>query len=283
MNTVTSQSAPIAMIDRVASLLQVFDGHTGLTLAQLSRMSDLPRSSTHRILQRLVDLGWVERDGYQYSLGLRMFELGSQVVRRDRIHQVSLPFLHTLHRSTGLTVHLSALVASDLLHLERIGDWPDRGDSWRLGARQPAVLAAGGRALLARLAESEWPVLDFPPPATAHGIRTLRELRNDLDLVVDRGGVAIDHQGCAAGITVVAVPVGPPGSNVRAALSLCGPTGSVPVKEAGLAVRTAAADIWHALSGMPRLGDRRSRSVHSGAVPVRAVRPSVPPLALSRD
>ncbi|MGO4750288.1 IclR family transcriptional regulator, partial [Streptomyces sp. 2MCAF27] len=172
MTTAPNHTAPIAMIDRVASLLQVFDGRHRLTLAEISRHADLPRSSTHRILQRLVDLGWVEREGYKYSLGIRMFELGAQVVRRDRIHQASLPFMHALHRSTGLTVHLSTLASSDVLHLERIGDWPQNGDSWRLGARQPAVHSAAGRVLLAQLAESDWPALGFSPPATVYGIRT---------------------------------------------------------------------------------------------------------------
>jgi DNA-binding IclR family transcriptional regulator len=262
----TSQGTPVAMIDRVASLLQVFDGRPGLTLAEISRQADLPRSSTHRILQRLVELGWVEREGYQYSLGIRMFELGSQVVRRDRVHQASLPFMHALHRSTGLTVHLSTLVASDVLHLERIGDWPEKGDSWYLGARQPAVHSAAGRALLAQLTESDWPTLAFAPPATVYGIRTLRDLRRDLDRVRDRGGIAVDFQGCGAGITVVAAPVGPAGSNVRTALSLCGPADAVPTQEAGEAVRLAAMDIWYAASGMP---SRNRRPGGVAAAPLR--------------
>lgn len=272
MTTAISHSAPITMIDRVASLLKVFDGRYGLTLAEISRQADLPRSSTHRILQRLVELGWVEREGYHYSLGIRMFELGSQVVRRDRIHQASLPVVHTLHRLTGLTVFLSAMVSSDVLHLERIGDWPEKGDSWRLGARQPAVHSAAGRALLAQLTEADWPALDFSPPATAYGIRSLGELRRDLDRVRDRGGVAVDVQGCCAGVTVVAAPVGPPGSGTRAALSLCGPAESMPTQEAGDAVRIAAMDIWYAASGMPRRS-RRLRPVpsslpRSGRTPV---------------
>jgi len=263
MTTAPSPASPVAMIDRVACLLQVFDGRHRLTLAEISRYADLPRSSTHRILQRLVELGWVEREGYKYSLGIRMFELGSQVVRRDRVHQVSLPFMHALHRSTGLTVHLSTLVSSDVLHLERVGDWPERGEGWRLGARQPAVHSAAGRVLLAPLSETDWPALDFPPPATVYGLHTLRDLRHDLVRVRERGGVAIDFQGCGAGVSVVAAPVGPPESGVRAALSLCGPADTMPAQDAGEAVRMAAMDIWYAASGMPRRHRRPPRRVPS--------------------
>ena len=253
MTTARSQDTPSAMIDRVASLLEVFDGHHRLTLAQISRRAHLPRSSAHRILQRLVELGWVDRQGFEYGLGIRMFELGAQVVRQDRVHQAALPFMHALHRSTGLTVHLSALASSDVLHLERIGGWPAKEPGWRLGARQPAVHSAAGHALLAQLDESEWPELTFPPPATSHGIGTPQQLRRELDRVLDRSGVAIDVQGCAAGVTAVAAPIGPSENNLRAALSLCGPAGSMPVEKAVAAVRIAAMDIWYAASGVTRL------------------------------
>ncbi|MBB5781559.1 IclR family transcriptional regulator [Nonomuraea jabiensis] len=259
MTTAQSHGSPNTMIDRVASLLQVFDGYPRRTLAQIARQADLPRSSAHRILQRLVELGWVEREGYQYRLGLRMFELGSKVVQRERLHQTCLPFMYALHRSTGLTVHLSALISGEVLHLERIGDWPDRGETWRPGGRQPAVHSAAGRAILAQLAEAEWPDLTFPPPATAYGVHTLTQLRRDLGRVRDRGGVAHDVQGCTAGITAVAASIGPSGSDLRAALSLCGPAETMPAQEAGDAVRIAAMDIWYAASGLARRPGRAAR------------------------
>ncbi|SMD27291.1 IclR family transcriptional regulator [Kibdelosporangium aridum] len=257
--TARSQDTPTAMIDRVASLLEVFDGHHRLTLAQISRRAHLPRSSAHRILQRLVELGWVERQGFQYTLGIRMFELGSQVVRRDRVHQAALPFMHGLHHSTGLTAHLSVLVSSDVLHLERIGHWPEQEQGWRLGARQPAVHSAAGRALLAQ--SEEWPELAFPSPATAYGIRTRTQLSRDLERVRDRGGVAVDDQGCTVGIAAVAAPIGPSESNLRAALSLCGPADAMPTDKAVAAVRMAAMDIWYAASGVTRLRGRPVRLI----------------------
>ena len=261
MTTARSQETPTAMIDRVASLLQSFDGHPRLTLAQISRLANLPRSSAHRILQRLVDLGWVHRDGFQYGLGLRMFELGSQVVRRDRAHQAALPFLHALHRSTGLTAHLSVLVSADVLHLERIGTRAETDSAWCPGGRQPVVHSAAGRALLAQLDESAWPDLTFPAAATSHGVRSRVQLQRELDQVRDRGGVAVDVQRCTAGITAVAAPVGPAEADLRAAVSLSGPADAMPIDKAVAAVRMAAMDIWYAASGVTRLRGRGPRSV----------------------
>jgi DNA-binding IclR family transcriptional regulator len=245
------QDTPTAMIDRVASLLQVLDGQQRCTLEQISQRAHLPRSSAHRILQRLVDLGWVERRGFQYSLGIRMFELGVQAVHRDQVHAAALPVMHALYRSTGLTAYLSVLVDVDVLHIERVGAWPEHAAGWHLGARQPAVHCAAGRALLARLDESAWPGLAVTPPPTARGICGPTALRRELYRVRDRGGVSIDNEACIPGTTAVAAPVGPPGAELNAALTLCGPVAAVQTDKAAAAVRAAAMNIWQVSAGVP--------------------------------
>jgi len=63
--TVTAERAesttPSAVIDRVSLVLEAFDGPGRLTLAQLVRRTGLPRSSAHRMLERLVALRWLRR------------------------------------------------------------------------------------------------------------------------------------------------------------------------------------------------------------------------------
>lgn len=264
-----SVETPTAVIDRVASVLGAFDGQP-LTLAQIARLSHVPRSSVHRILQHLVDLGWVERRDFEYSVGMRMFELGAQVVRQDSVHQAAAPILHDLHRVTGLTVLLSRRVGAEIVHVQRLGTWPCvRG--WRVGARQPAVHTAAGRALLAQLDRTEWSALEVPAALTSSGIRSAGQLIRELHRVTERGGVAVDVQGSAAGTTVVAAAVGPPASSTRlasrphAAVSLCGPVDEVQVDRAVAAVRGAAIDIWAAASGVVRF-QPRSRRHHPSAL-----------------
>jgi DNA-binding IclR family transcriptional regulator len=263
-----AQDTPTAMIDRVASLLKVLDSQQRCSLAQISRQAQVPRSSAHRILQRLVELGWVERDGFQYSLGIRMFELGVQALRRDKVHDAALPIMHALFRSTGLTVYLSILDTPDVLHVERIGGRPEYAGGWQLGARQPAVHSAAGWALLARLDEASWSDLRIPPPATAGGIGSTRMLRRELYRVRDRGGVAVDAQSCVVGTGAVAAPVGPPGAGVNAALTLCGPAHVIQANQTAAAVRTAAMEIWHACAGGAR--PRRARVPAAAGIPVRS-------------
>jgi DNA-binding IclR family transcriptional regulator len=255
------QEAPTAMIDRVSTVLDAFIGQRPLTLAEVARRSNLPPSSTHRILQRLVELGWVERSGFEYALGLRMFELGAQVIRQRGVHEAALPVMTQLHRQTGCTAYLSTLVGSQVLHLDRTGLWPKGGTLWSVGSRQPAELSAPGHALLASMAPEDWPELTFATVPTCYSIRSRAQLERELQRVRDRGGVAVDSQGCSLGLTVVAAPIAVHDDRGPVALSLCGPTKSVRSDSMVAAVRSGAVDIWYAVSGLPRTRNRSVRPV----------------------
>ena len=52
--TTTVETTPSAVIDRVSLVLDAFDGPGRLNLAQIVRRTGLPRSSAHRMLERLV-------------------------------------------------------------------------------------------------------------------------------------------------------------------------------------------------------------------------------------
>ena len=251
MSTAQSDDAPTAMIDRVASLLESFVGQQPLTLAEIARRSHLPRSSAHRILQLLVELGWVERNEFEYALGIRMFELGVQFTRQRGVHRAALPVMSELHRRTGMTAHLSMLTGSEILHLERVGVGPVNTAQWSVGARQPVVRTAAGRALLAAMRRDEWPHLNFAEPVTPYSVSSAAQLDRDLARVRDRGGIAVDAQGCALGVTVVAAPIGWHDDAGRFALSLCGPTAAIRIENAVADVRSAAAALWRTATGVP--------------------------------
>lgn len=53
----THSDVPVAVIDRAARLLEAFRDSERLTLAELTRLTGMPRSSTHRLLTQLVEIG----------------------------------------------------------------------------------------------------------------------------------------------------------------------------------------------------------------------------------
>jgi DNA-binding IclR family transcriptional regulator len=190
--TVTVESTtPSAVIDRVSLVLDAFDGPGRLTLAQIVRRTGLPRSSAHRMLERLVQLRWLRRSGRDYELGMRLVELGSLAVHQDRLHRAAIPLLHDLHRATGLVVHLAVLDGADVVYLEKIGDRMTAAIPTRVGGRQPAHCAAVGKAMLAY---TELPdVVDLASRKTKYSIRTPAQLSAEL-AKVHAHGVAFDRE-----------------------------------------------------------------------------------------
>src|ERR1700739_1514088 len=142
-------ATPTAVIDRISLVLDAFEGPGRLTLAQIVRRTGLPRSSAHRMLDRLVQLRWLRRSGRDYELGMRLVELGSLAVHQDRLVRAATPLLGELHRATELVVHLAVLDGPDVVYLEKIGDRMIAAIPPRVGARQPAHCTAVGKAILA--------------------------------------------------------------------------------------------------------------------------------------
>ncbi|BBY92618.1 transcriptional regulator [Mycobacterium gallinarum] len=259
---------PSAVIDRVSLVLDAFDGPGRLNLAQIVRRTGLPRSSAHRMLERLVALRWLRRNGRDYELGMRLVELGSLAVHQDRLHRAAIPLLHDLHRATGLVVHLAVLDGSDVVYLEKIGDRMVAAIPTRVGGRQPAHCAAVGKAMLAYNSEAD--VVDLSTRKTRYSISTPAQLRAELANVRGRG-VAFDREESVPGFGCVAAPIGGPGEAV-AAVSVCGPVSRMTFDQRLAApVRMTAMGIWRDVEDGPRRVAptlQHARPLRSAARPV---------------
>lgn len=242
---------PSAVIDRVSLVLDAFDGPGRLTLAQIVRRTGLPRSSAHRMLERLVQLRWLRRSGRDYELGMRLVELGSLAVHQDRLHKAAIPKLHELHAATGLVVHLAVLDGSDVVYMEKVGNRMAAALPSRVGGRQLAHCTALGKAMLAFADEGGTALdADLLPRQTKYSISTPAQLRNEL-LKVRSRGIAFDREESLPGFGCVAAPIGDPGEAV-AAISVCGPMNRMMFDQRLVApVRIAAMGIWRAVDCGP--------------------------------
>jgi DNA-binding IclR family transcriptional regulator len=232
------------MIDRVAQILESFDGHGSLTLSQVVARTGLPRSSTHRILEQLVKVRWLRREENAYHLGLGMLELGTLAGHQHELRGAATVALHELAHHTGMVVHLAVLDGAGIVYLDKVGGRFGVRVPSRIGGRAPAHCTAAGKAMLAFADEAVLgTVLARPlPTPTAASIGTERGLRAELTRVRDRG-VAFDREESARGLACVGVPVGAPGTP-GAAISVCGPVGRVNFERLIPAVRATAHAVW---------------------------------------
>ncbi|MCA2257473.1 IclR family transcriptional regulator [Mycobacterium avium] len=240
---------PTAVIDRISLVLDAFDGPGRLTLAQIVRRTGLPRSSAHRMLERLVQLRWLRRSGRDYELGMRLVELGSLAVHQDRLVRAAGPLLGELHRATGLVVHLAVLDGPDVVYLDKVGDSPLAPIPTRVGGRQPAHCTAVGKAMLAYREEAT--DLDLGARPTKYSISSAPQLAAEL-AKVRAHGVAFEREESLLGFGCVAAPIGGPGE-AAAAVSVCGPLQRMALDQRLAApVRMTAMGVWRNVEGGPQ-------------------------------
>ena len=143
-------SEGVGGLDRAAAILGAFDAtHRELTLAALVARSGLPRSTTHRVADRMIRLGWLDKPKDRYRVGNRLFEISSLAPIRHELREAALPFLQDLHAAAKTTVQLGVLEGTQVLVVERITGHRPMPMLEQAGGKIPAHCSALGRAILA--------------------------------------------------------------------------------------------------------------------------------------
>ncbi|WP_424214288.1 IclR family transcriptional regulator [Streptomyces sp. BI20] len=255
--------APLSLLEKAARVLGAFEGaEPRLSLTEVVRRSGIPRSSAHRILDQLVQLRWLDRDGRDYRMGLGMLELGALASHHNRLRRAALPWLHELHEQTGRLVHLSVLDGADVVCLERIGGADSSAVPSRVGGRLPAHCTAVGKAILAfgEPAAAESVLARGLRPRTPRTVTRASALRAELAAVRERG-VAFDREECVRGVCCVAAPLRGAGRAVAAVSVSCsrGERGERELARLAPLVTACVRSVWRELYGAGR-GVRAARA-----------------------
>jgi DNA-binding IclR family transcriptional regulator len=165
--------------EKTLSVLDALDGARS-RLADIAERAELPKSTVHRILRRLVERGYARAQGDGvYVLGPRVLTMAGAMLGRLDVTALAGPVLRALHADVGHTVHFAMLSDDEAVYLEKLVDpgLPYQFAS-RVGGRIPLHCTAIGKALLAEM--------ETPPEMDG-------ELRAELERVRERG-FAIDDE-----------------------------------------------------------------------------------------
>lgn len=228
------------MLEKAAFVLQAFTGDGPVSLSDLGQRTGLTRSTVHRLVTDLMELGWVERKGARYQLGMTLFELGELVPAKHRLRAVGLPYMQDLFVATGETVHLAVREGADAVYVEKLHGHRALPLPSRTGGRAPLTCTAVGKALLAHepLAVLEdvlgrplrrWTDRSIAEPGVL--IKQLADVR--------RTGLAWEREEAAPGGACLAAPI-LVGGRVVAALSVSMPVDRFRPEQLGPAVITAS-------------------------------------------
>jgi DNA-binding IclR family transcriptional regulator len=196
---------------KALALLDAFSGQfTVLGVTALADRVGIPKSTAYRLLNVLIECGYVRRVGDRYCLTEHLFEVGNQVrsCRPSGIRELAMPYLGDLFAQTHQTVHLAVLSGTDVLYLDKISGSDAAWCPTSVGCRRPAYATALGKALLA-FGESEDLDRNLRVPFrrfTPHTMITAAQVQRSVERIRD-AGIATDHEELHRGVNCIAAPV----------------------------------------------------------------------------
>ncbi len=248
--TLAADAVPDSVLGKVKLMLQAFADDDELTLAELSRRTGLPKSTTFRLCQELVAGGMLERWGASYRLGLWLWEIGQQVPRQRILREAALPYLEDLFVATSETVHLAIRDGMEVLYVEKLVGHRPVAQPSRIAGRLPLHCTATGKVLLAYSSQQllAHVVSLGLENLTPHTVTTPRMLALQLERI-RRDGLALEVEETRVGHASMAAPILGARRTVVAALSITVPTSRWHVNRLSAPLRTAAHGLSVALAG----------------------------------
>ncbi|HEY7196739.1 MAG TPA: IclR family transcriptional regulator C-terminal domain-containing protein [Gaiellaceae bacterium] len=203
-------------LERGLAVLSAFGpDRAALGVSELARELGLTRSTTHRYVSTLTQLGYLiqDADTRKYRLGPRVLDLGFSAINSMELREISAPHLRQLSDETGFTVNMAILDPPDIVYVDRCRS-PRMGQreidlNLHVGSRLPAYCTSMGKVLLAYLPPERQAELLREMELTRRGPNTLTDrdaLVAELGVVKERG-IAINDEELASGLRSIAAPV----------------------------------------------------------------------------
>ncbi len=170
-----------------------------LNLKELAESTGMTTSTTLKILDTLVLIGFVSRNDAEktYSLGPAMVKYGNTYVDHSVLIKKATPHLEKLHDIVDETIHLGIQTGNEIIYLEKME--PRRQSiymSSKVGMSRPMYSTAMGKAVLASYTAEKFAdyVQDTPFEAfTENTITNQFVLEKEL-AGIKQSGVAFDDE-----------------------------------------------------------------------------------------
>ena len=215
---------PNSVLGKVSLILSAFgDDDFSLGLAELRSRTGIAKATVHRLCQELVATDFLERDGCNYRLGVRLYTMGLRSPQQRILREAAKPIIESLAQSLDNAVILAIPHNSELLCVENLGTHRNHARSTADGRRLELHSTAAGKLTLALLPE-QYPLAQVLPmvrctPHTLGPAQLPGELRR-----IREQGYAVEVEEKRLGYLAVAVPVRGTGDAYLGALSVIAPT-----------------------------------------------------------
>jgi IclR family KDG regulon transcriptional repressor len=199
-------------------------------VSDLATSLGISKSNAHRLLNTLVDVGYVASIDGRYAATLKIWELGTRIIGHYDVRDLARPAMTRLVHETAEGVRLTVLDPKSLevVYIDKIDSPQDVRTFTDVGGRSPAHCTSSGKIMLAyqddavikRVARkmkayTQWTIVD-PDKFVRH----IEKVRAD--------GYALNRREFSAQVSGVAAPIFDADGNVIAALSIAAPAERLP-------------------------------------------------------
>jgi DNA-binding IclR family transcriptional regulator len=214
-------------LERGVAILRLFRrDRRYLSAPQIADELHIPRSTVHRLIATLADLGLVRRvDASRFALAAGVLTLGYECLASLDVVGIADPLLATLRDETGWSTHLAVRQARSVVYLARHASRAAVTTNIAVGTSLPAHATMMGRMLLSALDPEELRSLYAGVELATHGPETPRTLAALEALIeADRHrGFAVSKGFYQHGIAAVAAPLRDGSRKVIASINATAP------------------------------------------------------------
>ena len=150
--------SPIQVADKLFACLEYLASNGESNLSQISKNLDINKTTVHRLLATLINLGYVKQEpnSLKYYLSFKICSLSNQILSNNDMVSICRPYLEKIRDLTGETVHLVKLDENDAIYIDKVDSL---SNSIRLvskvGKAIPLYCSGVGKALLAHKNDEE--------------------------------------------------------------------------------------------------------------------------------
>lgn len=226
-----------------------------LSMIEIARSLDAPKSTSHRVLTNLVEDGVLERSRLD-----RTFRLSDRWARLSRVEanhgnlvKCFFEVVETTMKDFAETQQLGIRTGPDVTFVAYVDSPRPVRLACEVGRKLPLYAAATGKVLLAFAPDDvlKGALPEVLAPMTANTITDRAELLRDLELTRQRG-YALETQESSRNLSCVSAPVLGPDGNAIAAFTAC-----LPINE--LTPEIIAITAPRVLEAAHRIGSRMRR------------------------
>ena len=198
------------------------EGRETMTLADIAKLTDLPRATVRRSLFTLGQLGYVIDDGRQFRLTPKVLSLGYAYLSSTPLPRMILPALEMVSEQVRESCSAAILDGPDIVYIARSATKRIMSVGLAVGSRLPAYCTSLGRALLAyEPVERQQAILatSLLKPLTPKTVTDPQTLLGIFQQVAHQGYAFVDEE-LELGLRSIAVPVTNATGHVVAAINI---------------------------------------------------------------